>query len=56
LRGTIGALLRLVEAGLTQGTPAGVKEARETLLEARRLYGIVATVRQKERAEMKLER
>jgi len=54
-RGAIITLLRLVEAGLSQGTPGGVKEARETLLEARRLYDILADRRQRERKAMEVE-
>ena len=54
-RGAIGTLLRLVEAGLAQGTPAGVKEARETLMEARRLHDNLADRRQRERKSMEVD-
>ena len=54
-RGVIATLLRLAEAGLTQGTAGGIKEARETLLEARRLYDNLADRRQRERELLEME-
>lgn len=49
VQAVIVALLRIAKVGEDLGTPAGVKEARLTLLEAQRLTGALASSRSHER-------
>ena len=51
IQGVITALLRISKASETLGTPAGLKESRETLLVAARLRSTMASERRTERRQ-----